>query len=76
MNPSATGYDLQCLSGCQCRWPVNEAEVGTLHLFCGAPTRPGYSYCDEHYRKGYQVKIKLAPLSEPKHPRHDRVAAE
>lgn len=35
----------------QCKWPVNDAPVGTDHLFCGKPTDPTRSYCNHHARK-------------------------
>lgn len=47
------------LSQFQCKWPVNEADRGELHLFCGAPKDRG-NYCEEHqrlvYNRGPRVK--------------------
>jgi hypothetical protein len=32
----------------QCRWPVKAADVPGGHLFCGADTAFGESYCPFH----------------------------
>lgn len=32
----------------QCHWPVNHAEPGEKHLFCGHGTVAGATYCDHH----------------------------
>lgn len=34
--PATVGRPIYLLAGCQCRWAVNEADRGELHLFCGA----------------------------------------
>lgn len=39
------------LSANGCRWPVNDAERGEDHLFCGHPALAGKSYCAEHQVK-------------------------
>nr|WP_235914687.1 GcrA family cell cycle regulator [Brucella tritici] len=47
------GILLADLSRHQCRWPVNRANIGELHLFCGEAVQSGYPYCEEHCRKAY-----------------------
>lgn len=32
----------------ECRWPVNDASVGELHLFCACRTEIGKPYCEFH----------------------------
>jgi hypothetical protein len=42
-----------------CRFPVNRAEQGQAHLFCGRPAAPGRPYCGHHCRRagaGYRVE--------------------
>nr|AJW30035.1 hypothetical protein pLM19O2_p90 [Ochrobactrum sp. LM19] len=70
------GHTLHHLTGCQCRWPVNQADAGTLHLFCGAPTRPGFTWCDDHYLKGYSAPKKLSVSSDQTWPESQLSAAE
>ena len=48
------GRPLVDLKGSQCRWPVNEADVGELHLFCGAPA--DRSYCEHHTARSYRPR--------------------
>jgi len=41
-----------------CRWPVNAADVGELHLFCGDPAEPARPYCATHCQRagaGYRL---------------------
>ena len=37
-------------------------------VYCGKPVRPGYSYCDDHYRLIYQrapvISVPRAPVAE------------
>jgi|TARA_R110001583_G_scaffold182361_1_gene340152 hypothetical protein len=33
----------------ECRYPVNRAELGGLHLFCARPTEIDRGYCKEHH---------------------------
>ena len=40
------GRPLPMLSAHQCRWPVNDAPYGEMHLFCGVPADG--SYCEAH----------------------------
>lgn len=47
--PATVGRPIYLLGGCQCRWAVNEAERGELHLFCGAAADG--PYCAEHTQK-------------------------
>jgi hypothetical protein len=51
--PSAHGWHgcgkpLMLLEAHQCKWPVNDAPVGELHLFCSMPAER--SYCKVHDR--------------------------
>lgn len=46
------GKPLMALERHQCRWPVNDAEVGELHLFCGMPSTG--TYCEHHSSKAYR----------------------
>lgn len=39
-----------------CRWPVNDAGQGEVHLFCGAAAAEGKSYCADHCRLAYRMK--------------------
>lgn len=39
-----------------CRWPVNDADQGQVHMFCGAPAVEGKPYCADHYRLAYRAK--------------------
>jgi hypothetical protein len=32
----------------ECKWPVNDAARGELHLFCGTPAEPDKPYCCTH----------------------------
>lgn len=40
------GFPLADLSRQQCKWPVNHAQDGELHLFCGEAVQNGHSYCE------------------------------
>ena len=46
------GKPLMALERDQCRWPVNDADVGDLHLFCGMPSTG--SYCEHHSSRAYR----------------------
>ncbi len=50
------GFPLADLSRHQCKWPVNRAQAGELHLFCGEAVQSGHPYCEEHCRKAYTGK--------------------
>lgn len=57
-----TAYDLASrhvsladLGRWECRWPVNRAEPGEEHLFCGHRTKIGLSYCPHHMARNYRV---------------------
>lgn len=39
-----------------CRWPVNDASLSELHLFCGERTAPAKPYCTRHCRLAYRVR--------------------
>lgn len=52
-----TGLRLADLSRNQCRWPINHANTGELHMFCGEAVQIGHPYCDEHCRKAYTGKV-------------------
>lgn len=43
---SLCGKPLMMLKAKECRWPVNDADVGDSHLFCGLPAEG--SYCHHH----------------------------
>lgn len=47
--PIVVGRPLMMLGARQCRWPVNDAAVGELHLFCGEKAEG--SYCPHHARR-------------------------
>lgn len=51
------GKPLVMLEHKECKFPVNEAEQGGLHLFCGLPTEG--SYCAHHKMRSYH------PVSAP-----------
>lgn len=40
------GRTLMMLARHRCKWPVNDAEPGGIHLFCGLPADG--PYCDHH----------------------------
>ena len=44
------GRPLMMLGARQCKWPVNNAEVGETHLFCCMPANG--SYCEAHAARG------------------------
>lgn len=48
------GRPLFDLARNQCRWPVNDAEPGETHLFCGIATEA--SYCDHHASLSYRER--------------------
>lgn len=48
-NPATVGRPIYLLGGCQCRWPVNEAARGEMHLFCASPADG--PYCKRHARR-------------------------
>lgn len=52
-NPDSRGVPLEDLTSRCCRWAVNEAKPGEPHLFCGARTEPGRSFCDQHHAIAY-----------------------
>nr|WP_313526427.1 GcrA family cell cycle regulator [Shinella sp.] len=38
-----------------CRWPVNDASLSELHLFCGERTAATKPYCRRHCRLAYRA---------------------
>ena len=48
-NASARRVPIMDLEPRQCRYAVNDAGQGEEHLFCGAPAKPGSSYCAAHH---------------------------
>ena len=46
---ATVGVPMMLLGTCMCKWPVNDAAKGELHLFCGAAADG--PYCEEHARK-------------------------
>ncbi|WP_417878507.1 GcrA family cell cycle regulator [Vibrio sp.] len=52
------GFPLAELSRHQCKWPVNRAQTGELHLFCGEAVQSGRQYCEDHCRKAYTGKVR------------------
>lgn len=47
------GKPLMLLQAKECKWPVNEAARGELHLFCAMPTEG--TYCEHHKMRAYQA---------------------
>lgn len=47
-NPDARGVPITELGRRECRWPVGTDPRTGDHLFCGAPTEHGQSYCGRH----------------------------
>lgn len=45
------GLPLVDLNLRQCRFAVNNAAKGELHLFCGHPVKIGSSFCEHHHRR-------------------------
>lgn len=69
------GVRIEELGACSCRWPVfnlpasmSPADRGAEQRFCGAPTRPGQSYCAEHRARAWRPYVRV--------PDHERVVAE
>jgi len=48
------GRPLMAMESGQCRWPVNDAEPGEMHLFCGLPTEA--TYCGHHTSRAYRER--------------------
>lgn len=46
------GRPIVMLDSRQCRWPVNDADRGELHLFCGAPSDG--VFCPHHSSIAYR----------------------
>lgn len=38
----------------QCSWPVNDAQLGEKHLFCGLEATSGLPYCPHHHDRAYR----------------------
>jgi hypothetical protein len=57
MAESEKGVRLQDLKLNSCRYPLGDA-YDRVEFFCGAPTKPGCSWCEEHRRR---VFVRLAP---------------
>lgn len=51
--PSTVGRPLVAIYAGMCKWAVNDAEPGEVHLFCGAPTER--VYCAGHSRLAYSA---------------------
>jgi hypothetical protein len=49
------GRTLQMLQAHQCKWPVNDAGSGELHLFCALPAEG--PYCQHHKRRSTATSI-------------------
>ena len=54
----------------ECRWPVNDARVGEMHLFCGCGTDVNSSWCEFHAElvfgegtKSEQEAVKMARVA-------------
>lgn len=50
------------LAAGMCRWPVGDPKNADFH-FCGGPSDPGLSYCEEHMRLAHSAstrKVKAA----------------
>lgn len=64
MEQHMAGAPMKMLKAHQCKFAVNEAEVGDVHLFCGADTDGG-SWCGFHrglaYRP-YEVRRKTTQM--------------
>lgn len=65
-NAAARRVPVTELESRQCRYAVNEAAVGEEHLFCGAATKPGSSYCSAHHGVVYAPAPprKRVPMSD------------
>lgn len=50
------GIPLIELARHDCRWPVNDAERGAEHLFCGRPSAPERPYCRTHALRAVQCR--------------------
>ncbi|MBT1154338.1 hypothetical protein J1C56_01905 [Aminobacter anthyllidis] len=50
------GIPLLELARHDCRWPVNDAEKGAEHLFCGRPSAPERPYCRAHSLRAVQCR--------------------
>lgn len=48
--PILAGKPLMMVGAKECRWPVNDAEVGEVHLFCAMPADG--IYCSHHRLRG------------------------
>lgn len=46
---ATVGVPMMLLGTCMCKWPVNDAAKGELHLFCAAAADG--PYCEEHAQK-------------------------
>lgn len=50
----------------ECRWPVNDAQGGEEHLFCGRKQADGSSYCTGHLERSISKQSesarKVAPV--------------
>lgn len=47
---------LTALKRGECKFAVNDAAVGEVHLFCGLPADSDRSYCDQHAAMAYQPR--------------------
>lgn len=51
------GLPMAALASQQCRFPVNDAEKGEIHLFCGSPSKG--PWCEYHRSLVYQPRSSL-----------------
>lgn len=49
------GVPMMMLGPRQCKWPVNEAEIGELHLFCGLEADG--SFCAHHHSRAFRKHL-------------------
>ncbi len=57
----------------ECKWPVNDAAIGELHLFCGNPADG--SYCRSHARLGVGYGTRSEKLADQRNKPDFRRAA-
>lgn len=49
------GVPMTMLHARQCKWPVNEAEIGETHLFCGLAADG--SFCAHHHDRAFRKHL-------------------
>lgn len=55
------GRPIHLLGAHECRWPVNDADKGELHLFCGAPAVG--PWCECHRRKSIGIGTRSEQIA-------------